>query len=280
MALLKNSFKVFTLLLSLALAAVFCGTALSGWSLRTKGLVEELPSVFPEGLKTLWNSHTLIETQKLQNLLQEVTQLRAEISSLKEFTQMALESCVKTDWALKSSGATIDTQRTSQTYDCKDSCVCRFLRFFWPASPPDTILQPNVLPGNCWPFKGHQGQVVIRLPARVYLTAITVQHITKEASPSGTIISAPKDIAVFGVDADREEETLLGMFTYNVEKDPIQTFPLKVPHIGGQMPGSKRGLLEVHGREGVNVSSLGRGSWIAAERDLVGLGGLSSTWLW
>lgn len=59
------------------------------------------------------------------------------------------------------------------------------------------LLQPNVYPGNCWAFKGHQGQVVIRLPARVYLTAITVQHITKDASPSGTISSAPKDIAVF-----------------------------------------------------------------------------------
>ncbi|NWS82222.1 SUN5 protein, partial [Toxostoma redivivum] len=93
-------------------------------------------------------------------------------------------------------------------------------------------------PGNCWAFKGHQGQVVIRLPARVYLTAITVQHITKEASPSGTVISAPKDIAVFvsllgpsagdvALGGDREEETLLGMFTYNVEKDAMQTFPLK-----------------------------------------------------
>ncbi|XP_014728090.1 PREDICTED: sperm-associated antigen 4 protein-like [Sturnus vulgaris] len=227
MVLLKKSLKVFTLLLSVALAAALCGTALSQWSPWTKGLMEDLPNVFPPGLKTLWNSHTLIETQKLQNLLEEVTHLRAEISSLKEFTQMALESCVKTDWALKSSGATIDTQRTSQTYDCKDSCLCRILRFFWTASPPDTILQPNVFPGNCWAFKGHQGQVVIRLPARVYLTAITVQHITKEVSPSGTVISAPKDIAVFGVDADREEETLLGMFTYNVEEDPMQTFPLK-----------------------------------------------------
>ncbi|NXJ17639.1 SUN2 protein, partial [Dicrurus megarhynchus] len=93
-------------------------------------------------------------------------------------------------------------------------------------------------PGNCWAFKGHQGQVVIRLPARVHLTAITVQHITREASPSGTIISAPKDIAVFvsllgtsggdlALGGNREEETLLGMFTYNTEKDPIQTFPLK-----------------------------------------------------
>ncbi|NWV23349.1 SPAG4 protein, partial [Origma solitaria] len=93
-----------------------------------------------------------------------------------------------------------------------------------------------IFPGNCWPFKGNQGQVVIRLPVRVHLTAITVQHITKEASPSGTIISAPKDIAVFvsllgtcGGDLALEgkEETLLGMFTYDVEKWPVQTFPLK-----------------------------------------------------
>ncbi|NXR72640.1 SPAG4 protein, partial [Pycnonotus jocosus] len=95
-----------------------------------------------------------------------------------------------------------------------------------------------VSPGNCWAFKGHQGQVVIRLPARVHLTAITVQHITKNASPSGTINSAPKDIAVFvsllgtsggalARGGDREEETLLGMFSYNVEKGPMQTFPLK-----------------------------------------------------
>ncbi|NWR05384.1 SPAG4 protein, partial [Paradoxornis webbianus] len=93
-------------------------------------------------------------------------------------------------------------------------------------------------PGNCWAFKGHQGQVVIRLPARVYLTAITVQHISKDASPSGTINSAPRDIAVFvsllgtsggalALGGDREEETLLGMFSYNVEKDPTQTFALK-----------------------------------------------------
>ncbi|XP_053819955.1 sperm-associated antigen 4 protein-like isoform X2 [Vidua chalybeata] len=41
------------------------------------------------------------------------------------------------------------------------------------------------------------------------------------------IISAPRDIAILGVDADREEETLLGVFTYNVEKNPTQTFPRK-----------------------------------------------------
>ncbi|CAM9195088.1 unnamed protein product, partial [Bubo scandiacus] len=86
---------------------------------------------------------------------------------------------------------------------------------------------PDVSPGNCWPFPGHQGQVVIRLPVRVCPTAITVQHIYKEVSPSGSVASAPRDIAVFGVDADGEEEVLLMTFTYDVTKEDAQTFPLK-----------------------------------------------------
>ncbi|KAM6225625.1 sperm-associated antigen 4 protein-like [Spheniscus humboldti] len=101
-------------------------------------------------------------------------------------------------------------------------------------------LQSDVSSGNCRPLQGHQGQVVIRLPAQVHLTGVTVQHIYKEVSPSGTVISAPRDVAVLdesellsscfapeGVDADREEETLLGTFMYNVAKEAIQTFPLK-----------------------------------------------------
>ncbi|NXF42147.1 SUN2 protein, partial [Nyctibius bracteatus] len=101
-------------------------------------------------------------------------------------------------------------------------------------------LQQDVSPGNCWPLRGQQGQVVIRLPARVHLTAVTVQHISKELPPSWIFTSAPRDIAVFGVDADGEEETLLGTFTYDVEKEPIQTFPLKVrTTLRVKMPGSK-----------------------------------------
>ncbi|NXS77172.1 SPAG4 protein, partial [Pandion haliaetus] len=92
-----------------------------------------------------------------------------------------------------------------------------------------------VSPGDCWPLQGSQGQVVIRLPARVHLTAVTMQHIYKDVSPSGTVTSAPRDVAVFvslcwallGVDTDGEEETLLGTFMYNVAKEAIQTFPLK-----------------------------------------------------
>ncbi|NXK01060.1 SUN2 protein, partial [Corythaixoides concolor] len=100
--------------------------------------------------------------------------------------------------------------------------------------------QPDVFPGSCWALRGHQGQVVIRSRARVRLTAVTIQHIHKEASPSGTVASAPRDMAVFGVDADGEEETLLGTFTCDTARDATQTFPLKVRSTrGGKMPGSK-----------------------------------------
>ncbi|XP_067151402.1 sperm-associated antigen 4 protein-like [Apteryx mantelli] len=128
------------------------------------------------------------------------------------------------DWALKSSGATIDRQRTSKSYEWEDNWLCGVCWFLSAANPPDTILQPDVSPGHCWPFQGSRGQVVIRLPAQIRPTAVTVQHILKA---SGTISSAPRDFTVSGVDAEGEEETLLGTFMYDEEKEAIQTFPLK-----------------------------------------------------
>ncbi|NXD18547.1 SUN1 protein, partial [Nothocercus nigrocapillus] len=88
--------------------------------------------------------------------------------------------------------------------------------------------QRDVTPGQCWAFRGSQGQVVIRLPAPVQPTSVTVQHIYKDVSPSGSVSSAPRDFTVSGVEEEGEEETLLGTFTYDVEKEAMQTFPLKV----------------------------------------------------
>ncbi|KAM9284230.1 LOW QUALITY PROTEIN: SUN domain-containing protein 3-like [Cariama cristata] len=149
--------------------------------------------------------------------VQEVKQAVSDIAS-EVYVEMS-------DWALKTSGATIDMQRTSKTYNCKEEWICSLLWFFRTANPSDTILQPDVSPGNCWALQGHQGQVVIRLPARVHLTAVTVEHISKEVSPSGTIISTPSDVAVFcpgGI-----LQGLLGTVTYDMAKEAIRSFPLK-----------------------------------------------------
>ncbi|XP_074786439.1 sperm-associated antigen 4 protein-like [Athene noctua] len=116
-------------------------------------------------------------------------------------------------------------RRTSEAFSCTH-WRCSVVEWF-SQSTPDAVLEPDMSPGNCWPLPRHQGQVVIRLPARVHLTAVSVQHIYKDVSPSGTVVSAPRDVAVFGLDADGEEEALLLTFTYDVTKEAIQTFPLK-----------------------------------------------------
>ncbi|NWI09225.1 SUN3 protein, partial [Crypturellus soui] len=91
--------------------------------------------------------------------------------------------------------------------------------------------QTDLTPGQCWPFQGSQGHVVIKLPAPVWPTALTVQHISKADAPSGSVSSAPKDIAVLGLD-DEGDATLLGIFVYNIEREALQLFPLKVRACG------------------------------------------------
>lgn len=56
--------------------------------------------------------------------------------------------------------------------------------------------QLDVSLGYCWPFQASQSQLVIRLPARVQPTAITVQHPLKASSALGDISSAPRDFTV------------------------------------------------------------------------------------
>lgn len=67
-----------------------------------------------------------------------------------------------------------------------------------PTQPPHTCLfQPNVTPGNCWAFAGDRGQVTIRLAQKVYLSNITLQHIPKTISLSGSLDTAPKDFVIY-----------------------------------------------------------------------------------
>ncbi|NWZ53369.1 SUN2 protein, partial [Haliaeetus albicilla] len=99
-------------------------------------------------------------------------------------------------------------------------------------------------PGYCWPFQGFRSEVLIRLPTEIRPMAIIIEHTSKTASPLGTVSSAPRDFTVYvsfcwalgagtwprgraGLDEEGKEETLLGTFTYTVQKGPTQTFPLQ-----------------------------------------------------
>ncbi|NXI71999.1 SPAG4 protein, partial [Anseranas semipalmata] len=96
-----------------------------------------------------------------------------------------------------------------------------------PLSAVALCFQPDASPGYCWPFQGSRGQVVIRLPAQIQATMVTIHHASEAGFVFGTVSSAPQDFTVSGVDEGSEEQTLLGTFTYTVEKEPTQTFPLE-----------------------------------------------------
>ncbi|XP_026552131.1 SUN domain-containing protein 2 isoform X1 [Pseudonaja textilis] len=130
------------------------------------------------------------------------------------------------DYALESGGASVISTRCSETYETKTALLSLFgIPLWYHSQSPRVILQPDVNPGNCWAFQGSQGFAVIRLSSRIHPTAVTLEHISKSLSPSGTIPSAPKDITVFGLEEEGHQEgVLLGKFTYNQDGDPIQTF--------------------------------------------------------
>ncbi|NWI20951.1 SUN2 protein, partial [Crypturellus soui] len=138
------------------------------------------------------------------------------------------------DYALESAGASVINTRCSETYETKTALLSLFgIPLWYHSQSPRVILQPDVNPGNCWAFRGSQGFAVIRLSSTIRPTAVTLEHIPKNLSPQGTIPSAPKDFAVYGLKEEREEEgALLGQFTYNHDGDPIQTFYLKGEDLG------------------------------------------------
>ncbi|XP_010626714.1 SUN domain-containing protein 5 isoform X2 [Fukomys damarensis] len=192
-------------------------------------------------------------TGEIQDLRGSVNQL---IAKLKEMEAMSDEQKMvqkimkmiqgdyieKPDFALKSIGATIDFEHTSATYNRdKARSNWNWIRLWNYAQPPDVILEagaagdtgkgrgvfrPNMTPGNCWAFEGDHGQVTIRLAQKVYLSNLTVQHIPKTISLSGSLDTAPKDFVIYGMESSPGEEVFLGAFQFQPE-NTIQMFPLQ-----------------------------------------------------
>ncbi|XP_058989364.1 sperm-associated antigen 4 protein isoform X3 [Mustela lutreola] len=176
--------------------------------------------------------------QQLQQLQAELDKLHKEVSSVRAanservakivFQRLNEDFVRKPDYALSSVGASIDLEKTSQDYEDANTAYFWNRFSFWNyARPPTVILEPDVFPGNCWAFEGDQGQVVIRLPGRVQLSDVTLQHPPPSVAHTGGANSAPRDFAVYGLQVDDETEVFLGKFTFDVEKSEIQTFHLQ-----------------------------------------------------
>ncbi|GAA6094117.1 SUN domain-containing protein 2-like [Tachysurus ichikawai] len=127
------------------------------------------------------------------------------------------------DYALKSLGATVLT--SSENHKIR-YCSLLGIKFWCKNKGPETVLQPDMYPGNCWGFRGSEGHLVISLPYPIRITHVTLQHLPRVLSPSHNMKSAPKDFAVYGLEENRNEGKHLGTFTYDQDSEPIQTFKL------------------------------------------------------
>ncbi|KAK2865588.1 hypothetical protein Q7C36_001644 [Tachysurus vachellii] len=127
------------------------------------------------------------------------------------------------DYALKSLGASVLT--SSENHKIR-YCSLFGIKFWCKNKGPETVLQPDIYPGNCWGFRGSKGHLVISLPYPIRITHVTLQHLPRVLSPSHNMKSAPKDFAVYGLEENRNEGKHLGTFTYDQDGEPIQTFKL------------------------------------------------------
>ncbi|XP_034935172.1 SUN domain-containing protein 1-like [Chelonus insularis] len=89
---------------------------------------------------------------------------------------------------------------------------------------PRTILQPWTEAGECWPFRGSQGNVIIELAQLALVDHVTLEHIPASASLTGSITSAPKEFRVLG--EHQNEYLLLGSFIYHYNGPISQTFEI------------------------------------------------------
>ncbi|XP_069352361.1 SUN domain-containing protein 5 [Eulemur rufifrons] len=164
----------------------------------------------------------------LLSKLQEMEAMSDEQKMAQKIMKMIQGDYIeKPDFALKSIGASIDFEHTSATYNHdKARSYWNWIRLWNYAQPPDVILEPNVTPGNCWAFEGDRGQVTIRLAQKVHLSNLTLQHIPKTISLSGSLDTAPKDFVIYGMESTSKEEVFLGAFQFQPE-NIIQMFPLQ-----------------------------------------------------
>ncbi|KAM6329493.1 sperm-associated antigen 4 protein-like [Alca torda] len=217
----KRIFMIFVMSIG-ALIGSCCGILQLMWMQGA----EDVPKVpLGQAPANLWSLRE--QSPEMELLRKEIRRLAAEIDARKEEVRLMREAMSAhtemSNWALKEAGAAIDLQRSSSS----SAGLCRVFWFLCAPTPQDTFVQPDALPGYCWPFQGSWSEVLIRLPTQITPTAITIHHTSKMASALGTVSSAPRDFTVSGLDEEGKDETLLGAFTYTLQKEPNQTFPLQ-----------------------------------------------------
>jgi SUN domain-containing protein 1/2 len=136
------------------------------------------------------------------------------------------------DYALESTGAFVIPSRTSSSFNRGQPNAWLFgilpLPYYY--NSPRLAIQPQVLPGECWAFKGSKGKLTIHLASKIFPTAFSIEHIPIVLAPNGRIDSAINEFSIFVYkDQNSKNSILIGNYQYDANSpEYLQYFPLQI----------------------------------------------------
>ncbi|XP_077248961.1 SUN domain-containing protein 1-like isoform X2 [Tasmannia lanceolata] len=160
--------------------------------------------------------------------LDEIRAVAREIVE-KEIARHAADGLGRADYALASSGAKV--LRHSELFEKGVSWFHPAIFQNWVSTAAQKMLQPSFgEPGQCFPLKGSNGFVEIKLRTSIILEAVTLEHVAKSVAYDRS--SAPRDCRVSawlqGHDDDPSGQAKhmfkFVEFMYDLEKSNAQTF--------------------------------------------------------
>lgn len=163
----------------------------------------------------------------LHRLEMEVKNRRQDLAELRNTVHPKAYSLP--DFALGTHGGKILHDLSSETYPFETKWWCRKIPPWLEYKNPNSVISGQIyplIPGHCWPFKGQIGHLFIELAHEIHITHVSLGHISKDRSPVGQTLSAPKRFTVYGLKTVNGEETKLGTFEYDNDGNSLQTFKI------------------------------------------------------
>lgn len=93
---------------------------------------------------------------------------------------------------------------------------------------PLHIIHPTAAIGECFGFYGTVGEVVLRLQRRIFVEAVSIDHIRGDMAPRGNVNSAPKRFSVYGLDEQAGAQHFFGSFEYRIGETAAATSTLQM----------------------------------------------------
>lgn len=190
---------------------------------KVRGLYDDLKKETDKYLSTHKPALKPYQEQELEGLIRQL------------LDEYAADETGEADYALEANGGKIVDTRCTEYTDEPRQNVVKFLGIpiVHMSKHPNIMIKTGRMPGQCFPFKGDQGSVIIKLAVPVKPTEFTVEHLSKTISIVGHINSAPNNFTVYALkDKNDREGIVLGRYFYDAENGPsLQRFKPQLQNV-------------------------------------------------